>query len=119
MKKLATYVFSAISIFSLLYFTVKYYFDGALNFNHSNILMWTIFIFIILFTLVLGICNNRELQLIKKQNTDLSNLVLKLVNSHDDKCDELLTTLLNSSSCVLVMYTNSQKYIKLVSGGKR
>lgn len=78
MKKLTTYIFSSMSILSLLYFTIKYYFEGCLNFNRNNILVWTILIFVILLTLVLGICNNRELQIIKQQNTELSNLVIRL-----------------------------------------
>ncbi len=104
MKKILTYLGSALSIFSLLYFTVKFYFEGSLHFAHNKVFMWTILVFIILSTLVLGIVNNQELQTIKQQNTDLTNLVVKLVNSHDDKCDELLTTLLNSREIELDIY---------------
>jgi len=129
MKKLTTYIFSAISIFSLVYFTVKYYFDGALNFNRNNIMVWTILVFVILLTLILGIVNNRELQTIKsqneniqEQNTNLMGLVVKLVGNndeahkilaelstkviknHEDTHDELLTTLLNSREIELDIY---------------
>ena len=101
MKKLTTYIFSAISIFSLIYFTVKYYFDGALSFNRNNILVWTI---VILFTLILGIANNRELQTIKQQNSNLIGLVSRLIESHENNCDEILTTLLNSREIDLDIY---------------
>jgi len=104
MKKLTTYLCSIISIFSLIYFTVKYYFNGELFFGEKSVLLWTILIFIILSTLILGIVNNQELQTIKRNNVDLINLVLKLVDSHEDKCEELLTTLLNSRDIELDIY---------------
>ena len=109
MKKLTTYIFSAISIFSLIYFTVKYYFDGALSFNRNNILVWTILVFVILFTLILGILNNRELQTIKQQNSNLIGLVSRLIESHENNCDEILTTLLNSREIDLDIYNKIKK----------
>lgn len=104
MKKITTYLFSIISIFSLIYFTVKYYFDGALIFSNNNILVYTILISIILLTLILGIVNNRELNTIKQQNVDLIGLISKLINSHDEKCEELLITMLNSREIELDIY---------------
>lgn len=104
MKKFTTYVFSAISIFSLVYFTIKYYCDSKLNFSEHNIIGWTILILIILATLVIGIINNREIGVVKNQNRELVAIVNKLLERQDDVCDEILETLQNSREISLDIY---------------
>lgn len=104
MKKIMTYIFSIISIFSLVYFTVKYYCDSVLVFGESNIIGWTVLIFIILATLIVGIVNNKELNTLKSQNTELVSIVNKLLERQDEVCDELLVTLQNSREISLDIF---------------
>lgn len=109
MKKFTTYTFSAISIFSLIYFTVKYYHDSKLSFNEDGILGWTILILVILATLIIGIVNNHEILSVKEQNKDLLKIVNKLLERQDDVCDEILETLQNSREISLDIYNKVKR----------
>lgn len=104
MKKFATYVFSAISIFSLVYFTVKYYYDNRLIFKENDILGWTILVLIILAALVIGIVNNREISSVKSQNRELVKIINKVLERQDSVCDEILETLQNSREIELDIF---------------
>jgi len=123
MKKFTTYLFSYISIFSLLYFTIKYYANGFLNFNQRYLFFWTFLVMIILVTLIIGLVNNHELRILKKQNKklldnndellskneELIGLVTKILNKSDEYSNEILVTLLNSREVSLDIYNKMEK----------
>jgi len=110
-KRITTWVFSIISIICLLYYTVKYYHDKILVFKEGEILGWTVLMCILLALLVLGLANNREIINISRkminvenQNTKLIELILKYIDTNENNCDEILTTLLNSREINLDIY---------------
>ena len=96
MKKLTTYIFYAISIFSLVYFTIKYYHDKSLNFDYDGIIGWTIIIVIILTTLGIGIFNCIKIKKLEKQNVELLSLVKELCERQEYNNENTLLTLQNS-----------------------
>ena len=104
MKKFATYIFSAISIFSLVYFTVKYYYDNRLVFEENDILGWTILVLIILATLVIGTINNHKISIIQSKNKALVGTINKALERQDSVCDEILETLQNSREIELGVF---------------
>ena len=107
MKKLATILFSAISIFSLIYFTVKYYLKGQLLFDssESNVFVWTFLVAVIVVSLILGIVNTCQLQTVKHQNSELICLVVKMLDGNE----EVLTTIFNSREIELDIYNAVKK----------
>ena len=104
MKKFLTYSFYTISIFSLVYFIIKYYHEEFLLFKENDILGWTILTVIILATLIIGIVNNRKISIIQSQNKALVKIINKVLERQDSVCDEILETLQNSREIELDIF---------------
>ena len=109
MKRFITFLFSVISIFCLVYFTVKYYYNNTLTFGKDGIFGWTVLILIILATLIIGIMNNREIAVVKSQNTELVTIINKLLERQDDVRDEILETLQNNKEISLDIFNRIKK----------
>ena len=103
-KPILVYIGTALSIFCLTYYTIKFYFDGKLIFGNNKIFMWTILVMIILATLLLGVINNKEIITVKQQNKELVYIVNKILERQDETCDEILETLQNSREISLDIY---------------
>lgn len=108
-KRLTTYIFSMISIFSLIYFSIKYYYNGNINFDKSDTLGLSIVIFIMLATFIIGVMNNREIKMIKKQNNELIKLVEMFIEKQDESCGEILHTIQNSREVSLDIFNKLKK----------
>ena len=109
MKRITTILFSIIAIFSIVYYTVKFYMNDVLIFNNRNILGWTILVFIILATLIIGLWNSSRLNTITRQNVELLTLVHKLIDDQFESRDDILTTLLNSREIELDIFNKLKR----------
>jgi len=103
-KKLATYLFGLLSIFSVCYYSAKFYTNKFLNFEDKPTLFWIILLTIILVTLVLGIYNCYEVSQVRKENKELLELVKELREQSDENCNNVLEATYNSSDITLDTY---------------
>jgi energy-coupling factor transporter transmembrane protein EcfT len=108
-KRITTLCLSIISIFSLVYFTSKYYYNSYLSFDESSYLLWGIIVLIMLITLCIGVYNSIQINKITKQNKDLTSIILQLVENQDDTCLEILQTLKNSREIELDIFQKLNK----------
>jgi hypothetical protein len=67
-KKLITYLLGLLSIFSICYYSAKFYINKFLNFDESPTIFWIILLTIILVTLVLGLYNCYEVAQVRKES---------------------------------------------------
>lgn len=102
-------LFYIISIFSLVYFTIKYYHDQVLTFDNQSIFKWSAIVLVILISLGLGIFNAIEIRKVRKQNTELLSLVKELCERQESTCEEVLLTLQNSREISLDIFNEMRE----------
>lgn len=78
MRKIVRYFLFSVSLLCILYYTIKYYYENNLSFDKSNILGWTIVVFIIVVCLSIGIRNSIRLDKVLIQNKELIDKVSEL-----------------------------------------
>jgi len=98
MKRIATIIFTIMSLFSLIYYTTQYYLNGELILKEDGIILWTILMTVIIVTLMLGVNNSNKLNKLEKQNEELIKLVKNFSINQDENCDEILETVRNARS---------------------
>lgn len=80
-KKLITYLLGLLSIFSICYYSAKFYTNKFLNLDESPTIFWIILLTIILVTLILGLYNCYEVAQVRKENKELIELVRSLASN--------------------------------------
>lgn len=103
-KKLITYLLGLLSIFSICYYSAKFYTNKFLNFEDKPTLFWIILLTIILVTLVLGLYNCYEISQVRKENKELIELVKELREQSDNNCNNVLEATYNSRDINLDIY---------------
>lgn len=108
MKKVITNVvfvviMTVVSIFSLSYYTLKFYPQ------HESLLLWAILMTIIVVTLLLGIYNAYNLNIVKKQNKELCETMLTMMHKSEKQRDEILESVFNSRDITIDTYNILQK----------
>jgi len=108
MKIVRNFILTIISLFSIIYYTSVFYFNGKLILEKDGILLWTILMTVIIITLIIGLFNSREIMLNRKQmmilveqNEKLIYLVENLSDKQDNDSDEIIETIRNSRSVSL------------------
>lgn len=92
-KKLITYILGLLSIFSIYYYSAKFYTNKFLNLDESPTLFWIVLLTIILVTLVLGLYNCYEVAQVRKENKELIELVKSLAsNMNKENLNQLEAT---------------------------
>ena len=80
-KKLITYLLGLLSIFSICYYSAKFYTNKFLNFEDKPTLFWIVLLTMILVTLVLGLYNCYEVAQVRKENKELIELAKSLASN--------------------------------------
>jgi uncharacterized membrane protein affecting hemolysin expression len=104
MKKLATYLLGLLSIFSVGYYSAKFYTNKFLNLEDKPTLFWIILLTIMLVTLVLGIYNCYKIGIVENQNKELIELVKELREQSNENCNNVLDATYNSRDINLDIY---------------
>ena len=104
MKKLGTYILGLLSIFSICYYSIKFYTNKFLSFNDSSVIFWIILLILILFTLIIGLYNCYVVSVLKHQNIELLELVKELKEQSDTQCNNVLEATYNSRDIILDTY---------------
>lgn len=112
MKKVSIIGLSSISLFCIVYYTLKYYTSKTLCFKENFILVWTIFALLTIFCLALGIFNFIKLEKINKQNEEFKTLLLKLIDQGDDNYYSVLHHLQNNREISLDILDEVQGGLK-------
>ena len=108
MKKVITNVvfvviMTVVNIFSLSSYTLKFYPQ------HESLLLWAILMTIIVVTLLLGIYNAYNLNIVKKQNKELCETMLTMMHKSEKQRDEILESVFNSRDITIDTYNILQK----------
>lgn len=100
-KKILFTILYLISIFCVVYYTIKYYCEKSLMFGEKQLFIWTVIIVIIMFCLVIGIVNYLKLNVVKEQNQELlmqaSHLSKKIEEYHYSEMNNINSTM----ECIL------------------
>lgn len=104
MKKLATYLLGILSIFSICYYSAKFYTDKFLSFDDESVIHWIIVLTIVLFTLVLGLYNCYVVSQVRRQNSELFTLIDKFMFMSEEQCNNVLEATYNSRDIMLDTY---------------
>ena len=96
-KKLITYLLGLLSIFSICYYSAKFYTNKFLNFEDKPTLFWIILLTMILVTLALGLYNCYEVFQVRKENKELIELVRSLASNMSKEHLNQLEATYNSS----------------------
>lgn len=104
MKKLITYLLGLLSIFSVCYYSAKFYTHKFLKLEDAPILFWISILTIILVTLALGLYNCYAVSELRKQNKELIELVKEYRRQSAEECNNILEAEYNSRDIILDTY---------------
>lgn len=100
-KKITISILTIISLFSLIYYSSKFY--KYIKVEDCSILYFTL-LFVIILTLGLGIFNAYSTVKLKRQNEELLNIVYELSEKLDLNCGKVLEATFNSRDIELDIY---------------
>lgn len=89
---------TVISIFSLAYYTIKFYP------KNEHLVFWVVIMVLVIITLLLGVYNAYNNKVLRKQNEELISLVATLSHKMDKNCDKVLESVYNSRDIELDVY---------------
>lgn len=100
-KKCIIVALYLISLFCIIYYTIKYYYNKNLTFGHNQILIWTMVIVLVIICLIIGIINSIKLNKLQNQNEELlsqiSHLSKRIVGYHYSEMSNINSTM----ECIL------------------
>ena len=102
-KRISISLFTLLSIFCIVYYTSKFYFEGELFFDNKMILAWTIIVVLIISSLIVGLFS-----IWKVYKLDKEKLVLQLNEHSENHYDSLCNYLLNSRELSLDIFDKVQ-----------
>lgn len=103
-KRLSTYILSALGIFSLGYYSYKFYLNKKLELSDEPMFLWISVFVILLVSLALGIYNAWCNQKLRKQQTELIETIRLLIDKQDENCADLLESIYNSRDIELDVF---------------
>ena len=107
-KRISISLFTLLSIFCIVYYTSKFYFEGELFFDNKMILAWTIIVVLIILSLSVGLFSVWKVYKLDKENLELKELVLQLNEHSENHYDSLCNYLLNSRELSLDIFDKVQ-----------
>lgn len=97
---------TVVSLLSLFYYSAKFYKYIKIE---DCLLLYFVLLFVIIFTLGLGIYNAHSMSKLKEQNEDLKNMVCELSEKLDANCGKVLEATFNSRDIELDIYNKLQE----------
>jgi preprotein translocase subunit SecG len=107
MRKFIDWLFTAISLLCLLYYTNKFY-QYRMIFGNMNLYLWFIVVFWIIITLMIGINNSYKLDKLQVQNQELKELIQILSEQSDEQYDSTCNHLQVNREIGLDIYNKLQ-----------
>ena len=108
-KRISISLFTLLSIFCIVYYTSKFYFEGELFFDNKMILAWTIIVVLIISSLIVGLLSVWKVYKLDKENLELKELVLQLNEHSENHYDSLCNHLQNSRELSLDIFDKMQE----------
>ena len=103
-RRLSTYILSALGIFSLGYYSYKFYLNKKLELSDEPMFLWISVFVILLVSLALGIYNAWCNQKLRKQQSELIDTIRLLIDKQDENCADLLESIYNSRDIELDVF---------------
>lgn len=103
-KKFVIQVISFISLYCIIYYTIKLYQTKYLVFDYKSIIPWSIIAFMTIISLFIGVYNINKIAKIEEQNKELKIILLKLTENSDEYYDSICHHLQNSRELSLDIF---------------
>lgn len=110
-KMIGGYVFSIISLYSLIYYSFRFYIQKYIEFTQNDMTLWNIVCSIITLSLMLGIYNiyknNVQLKKLEKQTENIElliNLARDLSKNSEENYDNICHYIRNNRELILEIF---------------